>query len=85
MGDFEMSIRHTGATTDIECRGDLCEGALERVKEAVEISLRRGSTSLRVHADSLGVRAGTVPHETIWPDAQKRPAAADLNGAYYLG
>ncbi len=89
MSGFEITLSHRGFTTEVTCKGELSEQALERIKEAVDIGLRRGSTSVIVDADCVGVRGTSLDAPaTIHldpPDAGDGAATVAPGAAYYLG
>ena len=80
MGEFELDIAHRGAITEIVCRGDYDARAAERLKEAIEIGIGRGSSGFWVDVRQLSPRL--VP-DLVLDLADDEPEVPSRE--YYLG
>ena len=84
MSGFELTLSHRGTTTEIQCKGELSDHAMERIKEAVEIGLRRGSTDVAIAAVEVSIRGASVPAVSSAAVDEMSTAPVEA-AAYYLG
>ena len=84
MYERELDIRHRGALTEIIWTGALDADGVERVKEAVEIGLMRGSTSFWIDARKQDDDASS-PRPVETEPAPSGRTQRVCEGEYYLG
>jgi hypothetical protein len=84
MDGFEVRLTHDGSITEIFCAGEMSQQVMERVKEAVEIGLRRGSTDIRVVAHDIAIPEGGVIKLDV-SNVTDGDGSRHFAPAYYLG